>query len=705
MRYEYVGDCAVFLIDNPKSDQPSTRYLSLAGLAISRPSWDCLFEAVCRQTRGKSRGSQDLYIARFLRPLLAFFRQGQQTYPVTSADWRRLFVDFLRFFLIDQSHSGQSVRTRILQWRGVAMPAFAFWIEEGIIPCDVEVPGIDFRSEPSAASPPPLLGQPSIRTVERAAPLQKLLVDVGFGLTDSDYLNRIERECQGKIATLRTVCLNHWAAMRADHQTGHALAAEVTASNIDDCLREGSYRRRCPRNGRAALLTSPAFSDGHSWALAIARRLMSAGESLDCISVNALRSSPFFNPRAFRDGPYYPSLFTLSALPACAAGLMTRSTQFYRFLSIMSGVDVAAACALLIMEHPQFTPSSLQNAQLLNVRGRSFLEATDGDHTARFSIDKPRAGARKSAVLSALAQEIVTYVIEVTAPIRAVMRRCGHKAWRYLFLGQQDGGRFGPFKAEISTYLTLDRFSLIRLYPELVENGLTRGTLDFRRLRNTVGVLRWFATGSITEMSRCLGNTHQVALEHYLPPALLHAWNSRIVRRFQNTLIMLAAYEDDYLLAVTDFSTLGDLLHFMAQLIHDHRDGTSPIATELHARFGTRAQQTMHTPPRDQSDEQLLNIRCSARTFAYLYAFEEYSMRLDCWRREQVEPSSGLCAQSFIELARMIRHACEDPEISATMRELLDVEQLRDFHRAALAQQADLRNQFSRFSLNAAWST
>ena len=521
MRYEYAGDRAVFLLDNPKSTQPSKRYLSLAGLAISRPYADRLFDAVCRQTLGKSRGSQDLYVARFLRPLLAFFRHGPVPYPVTSADWQRVLVNFLRFFLIDQGHSSQSVRTRILQWRGVAMPAFAFWIDEDIIPRDVEVPRIDFRSEPCAASPPPLLGKPSSWTVERAEPLQKLLVDVGFGQTDSDYLGSIERDCQDKISALRTVCLNHWAAMRADHQTGHALAAKITPSDIDDCLREGRHRGRCPRNGRAAPLTSPAFADGHSWALAIARRLMSAGENLDCISVRGLRSSPFFGPRAFRDGPYYPALFTLSALPACAAGLMTKSTQFYRFLSILSGVDVAAACALLIMEHPQFTPSSLQNAQLLNVRGRFFLEATDGDHTVRFSIDKPRAGARKGAVLSPLAQGIVTYVLEVTAPIRAVMRRCGHKAWRYLFLGQQEGGRFGPFKAAISTYLTLDRFSLIRLYPELGEHGLTRGTLDFRRLRNTVGVLRWFATGSITEMSRSLGNTHQVALEHYLPPALV----------------------------------------------------------------------------------------------------------------------------------------------------------------------------------------
>jgi hypothetical protein len=706
VHYECVGDTAVFFIDNPKSDRPSKRKLSLVGLAIPRSAVDRLFDAVCRQTQGLSRRSKDSSIDCFLRPFLAFFRQGQQTYPVTSADWQMVLVNFLRFVLIDRSFSKKSVRSRIQNWRSLAMPVFSFWIEEDIIPCDVQVPGIDSKGETFAAAAPPLLGCRSTQTVVQGAPVRKLLVDVGFAQTDADFLLGVECECQEKIATLRRVCLKHWSAMRADHQTGTALASQITASQIDERLREGRFRKRVPGSKyTSALVTSTDFSDGHVWALAIAKRFLNAGEGSDCISLKVLRGSRFFKGFAFSNGTHYPALFELSALPACAADLMTKSTQLYRFLSILSGVDVAAACVLLMMEHPQFTSSSLQNAQLLNVRGRSYLEATDDNHSARFSLDKPRAGVRKSAVLSPLAQQIVTYVIEVTAPLRTRMRHGGHKAWRYLFLGQQLGGHFGPFRAGITLYLTKERFSLIRLYPELVDKGLTRGTLDFRRLRNTLGVLRWFATGSIVEMSRCLGNTYKVALEHYLPPALLQAWTTRIVRRFQNTLIVLAAHEEDYMLAVTDFSTLGDLLHFMAQLIHDHRDGDSPIATEIHTRLGARSRQEAHAPAtcRDPSDERLLNLRCSSKALAYLYAFAEYAAQLGAGRREQVDPSSGLCAQSFIELARMIRHACEDPHVSASMRELLDIEQLRCFHQAALAQQADLRVQFSRFSLSNAW--
>jgi hypothetical protein len=706
VRYGYVGDTAVFEFDNPKSVRPSKRNLSIAGLSISRPSLDRLFDAVCRQSQSFAVSSQFQSVESFLKPILAYFRQESQPYPVTSTDWQILLVNLLRFVLIDQGYSALSVRTRIENWQCTMMPRFQYWIEEDIIPCDVQVPGIDFRSEDLAVFKSPLLGHSSTHRVARSAPIQKLLVDVGFAQADADYLSNIERECHGKIAVLRAVCLKHWAAMKADHQTGATLAMQVPATDIDECLREGRYRKGIlGGKGPWAPLTSPAFPDGHLWALAIAKRLLTAGVDRECISLKTLRGSPFFAVNAFDHGSYYPALRALSALPAGAAEVMTCAQEFYRFLGVLSGIDVAAACTLLIMENPQFTPFSLQNAQLLNVRGRSYLEATDSKRSARFSVDKPRAGTRKSATLSVLSQEIVTYIIQVTAPLRTLMRRCGHKAWRYLFLGQQMGGRFGPFKVRMTHYLAQAPCSLVGLYPELQAQGLAPGTLDFRRLRNTVGVLRWFETGSIVEMSRSLGNTYQVALEHYLPPALLQAWNTRIIRRFQNTLVVLAAHDEDFLLAVTDFSTLNDLLHFMAQLVHDHSDGSSPIATEIHARFGAVAEgdEKSSAERRRPCDKRLLNLRCSSNSFAYLYAFAEYAVRLDTSQREQLDPSSGLCAQSFIELAEMIRHACENPQISDSIRELLDVKQLRSFHQTALAQQAVLRTQFSRFTLNHAW--
>jgi hypothetical protein len=516
------------------------------------------------------------------------------------------------------------------------------------------------------------------------------LVDIDFALDDADYLGRIEQECRLKIAALKSVCLKHWSTMRADHGSGAALASGIPEGTIEACIQNGEYRRLVPGAIVDSPLASAVLPDGHAWGLAVGKKFLRDGPALDCISVETLRASPFFKKDAFNCAPYYDALSHLSALPSGAIKRLSKTKQFYRFLGILSGVDVAAACCLLMIEHPQFTPSSLHYAQILNVRDRLYLDAG-----MRFSLDKPRAGARKYAVLSPLAQEIVSYVIEASAPIRALMRKAGHKAWRYLFLGLQEGGHVGPLHRNPTFPLTRDRDSLIRLYPELLDAGLTAGTLDFRCVRNTMGVLRWFETGSLVEMSRCLGNTQQVALTHYLPPALLHAWNARLIRRFQNTLIILAAHEEDYLLEVSDFASLGDLLQFITQLLEEHRDGTSPIASQLHSRFRKR--------DGDRADGRLLNVRCSARALACLYAFDAYATNLKESERTHVEPCCGLSAQHMIDLSRMIRHACENTQIGSSLHEVLDVEALRRCHREAVALEPALRSRFERFAFNNTW--
>ena len=697
MRYEIVDERAVFSLEDPKSERCAKRYVSFAGVALGRSARDALLDAVCRYARSGSRSSQDGCIVRFLKPFLACLRQDGLPYPKTQTQWQNLLLYFLRFYLLDQSYSTMSVPNRIQLWKGTVRPALAFLLEERIIPLGVEIPRVEPRREPLAGTPPPLLGQRTVTKVAQSTPRrQKLLVNLDFALNDADYLGRIERECREKIATLRDACLEHWNAMRADHRTGAALAKTISEEEIQARIRDGQYQDMAPGAWRSSALASAALPDGHLWALAVAQRMLRAGPDLNCICVEALRASPFFNRSAFDRPPYYDALERRSALAAHAKALVQNTVLFYRFLGILSAVDVAAACCLLMIEHPQFTSSSLTHAQLCDERGRLFLQASvEAGGALRFSVDKPRAGARKHATLSPIAEEIVTYVIETTAPIRTLMRASGHKAWRYLFLGQQHGGHLGPLKTTPMAALTGGGCNLIRLYPKLAKQGLVRGTLDYRRVRNTMGVLRWFETGSLVEMSRCLGNTRHVALTHYLPPALLHAWNARLIRRFQNTLIILAAHEEDYLLEVTDFTSFGDLLTFMAQLLEQHQDRTSPIASQLHARLGRRSSAC--------GDGRLLNVRCSVQSLAYLYAFDAYAAGLQESQRKQRDAVTGLSVQSFMDLSRMIRHACENPQLSGSLREILDIETLQRCHHEALAKQSDLRARFARFAFNSTW--
>ena len=704
MRYEFYSDRAVFMVENPKSEHPSKHLVSFAGISMDKVQIARLLDSLCRQVLGKSPVTQQRIVHVMLKPFVAFLRGEGLTYPVSSVDWQIFLIKFLHFFMIDRTYSQQSVQTRAKVWTTTIYTVFTLWIEEEIIPYDVEVPRIDLKSEVSPLSSAQLLGHRRRRKRRDDAPIQKLVVDVSFSRNDADYLTHLEQDCRAKIQAIRAACVTHWRAMRANHKTGKALAAKLTSAEVDTYFERRRYYKYSGNDARA--LTSPTLPDGHFWALAMTQRLLACGKDLKCISQPILRNSPHFRTPKFSPSKTrslsYPALSALNKLPV--AIMREGAAEFYSFLGMLSTLDVAAACSLLIIEHPQFTPRSLTNAQLLNVRGKLYIEATGTDGKFRFAVDKPRARKRKDAVLSSLALEIVSDVIDSTAPIRALMRRTGHKAWRYLFLGSFRGGVLGPFPTDPGRHLTRNPVSLISVYPELKEQGLTRGSFDFRRLRNTMGVLRWFESGSIVEMSRCLGNTEQVALEHYLPLALLNAWNVRIIRRFQNTLIMLAAHEEEYLLEVTDFSNFADLLHFMAQLIGDHRKGSSPIANEIHSRFGAHASRVQASGPiRDDSRDRLLSIRCSARSLAYLYAFDDYVTHLRKSEREYVDPMTGLSTQAFIDLSRMIRHACETRQVSEALHEQLDVAALGRMHQNALCQQDALRAQFARFSLRKEW--
>jgi hypothetical protein len=170
---------------------------------MSRAFVDRLLDALCRHARGQSCGAQGQFISRFLIPFLTFFRQGELTYPDSAADWQTLLINFLQFYLIDRSYSQQSVQTRIQMWRGAIAPVFASWREEKIIPRNVEIPKVDLKAESTAAADAPMLGRRRAMKTVVAAPVQKLLVDVGFAQNDADYLALVERECRTKVTMLR----------------------------------------------------------------------------------------------------------------------------------------------------------------------------------------------------------------------------------------------------------------------------------------------------------------------------------------------------------------------------------------------------------------------------------------------------------------------------------------------------------------------
>lgn len=713
MRYEIKNESVTFYLDNPKRAKETAVTQSFVGSGLSEKQVVALLDSLVKKLRGQSLSAQKNVASHLLRPIFAYFRMTGSSWPVTSTDWQLTVYRFFQFYLSDTNWSQASARQRMNEWQTVLGGLFEFFIEDEIIPRDVKIPKVDSKKIRSLAKNQSLLSQSRPRLADVSNQPKKLLVDISFGMTDADYLDDVEKKCRHLVGIIRDACQKHWNGLMRDEETGRQLAAQVLDAEIDKAIAAGRYEVPHPKRGSPIKYASPSHPQGHARALAIFRRMLSEGDDIGCVSREAIRASPFFPNQVFGGNAARRSYAALDALTAMTqeqwGALMTRA-RFHRFAGLLSNVDAAAACCLLTIEHPEFTSESLQDAKLLNVRGKPYLLLTDNNDHSILSIDKPRAGQRKSVVLTSVSQKLIGDIVRCTAPVREVLKRAGDKTWRYLFLGVKyhDGvpGYLGVVEGS-TVYLTCGGAStsvttaLTTLYPMLLENGLARGSFDYRRLRNTLGVIRWFETGSILEMSRRLGNTRKVALEHYLPPALLHAWNTRIIRRFQNTLIVLAAHDESYLLEVTDFTSMADLQHFIAQLIADYPGRTSPLADEVQRRLGSEQQREALSLV---STSGLLNIRLSPKSLGFLYSYADLALRtLEADELDKIDALSGLAPRQFTDMATLLRHAAESEKIHASLSESLDVPLLKQVHGEALMIQRGLDSHFAKLAIKLRW--
>lgn len=697
MRYELTETTITIFIDNPKKDAPRKTVLLYSNTKLTRAYVDVICNSLIRRGQGTSLATQRCYLYGFLRPLLKYFAFSQSLQPTNSNEWQVFLLQFYHFQLSSKESGPASAKSRLFSWISVVKVVFEFWVADGIIPCDVVVPSFKLKKIKSLAINQYTIGKSEIQPIPVMSAPQKLLANVNFSKDEANFLEDIERECRGKINAIKDVCLSHWDNLIKDMQTGIYIAKKLSPRDIDQVIQSGQYRQLIKRC-KPHYLGSPSHPEGYIWAVALCRLWLHSGKDRNCVAINTLKASEFFNS-SIGDGIKYQSLSLLTSMPGDAFKQLTFCAQLYRFVGILSNIDIAAACCLLTIEHPEFTSEALQSAKLYDANGKSYLQLTDKPESSILSLDKPRAGERKSVVLTPLSYKLIKDIIEVTTPIRKILRVSGDKTWKYLFLGYGRGGRLAQIDGlTVCLTATTKTLSLVRLYPTLSDNGLTLGTLDYRRIRTTMGVLKWFETGSIKEMSKRLGNSKRVVLEHYLPSALLHAWNTRIIRRFQNTLIVLASHDEEFLLDVTDFSSIADLQHFIAQIILEYPGNSSPVAAEVKSRLCT----TDTTTNIHYTD--VLNIRLSAKSLGYLYAFSDLAVKtLNPDKLCCVDTQSQLAPIRFVELARMIRHACENEQTKTYLSELLDLPKLRLMNQHAIAYQASIASHIHNLSIKQQW--
>lgn len=714
MRFEVRHGELVAVIANPRNTADSV--LGLAALGMISPLYlDPLLNSTQRYMLRLKFKSKKNVVGQVLRPFGTFLQWEYDNeiiirdLPVNIAGWQYLVLQFGLWYI---SHGGSkmTLENRCQEWRKKVSPWLKFLQEDGVIPLSVTWHNMRLPKE-SVRQPSPdrptLLGEfPAVKVDQNDLSLpsiDKTIIGPVFWSSEVEYLDEIEKKLRLRDKLLSQCLDDHWLRKVKDYRAGCKMLKVVGDLKWSKREQEENWKFECVmtfggagqgRGNRVKKfkVASPVNPDGHAWALRLMHKTLMVSSDVRCLQSKFLRLHPAVNCCFLADVKDTPVkvLRESSALVEAAFDLFSIDQIYYRFLGLLNATDMAVAIAILIQEHPNMTPESLAGAYLLNRNDKSYLLLTDKIGSKIFSIDKPRAKKRKYARLSHRAMRIVRHLLRVTQPVRDLLRRANNPHWRFLFLGISSSGKAArhlghPPNISAFNLHRADRgASLARLYPVLERNGIKSGTLDFMKIRASKGVLAWFEEGSTRACERKLGNSNRVTIEHYIPQSLLNAWNERIIRRFQNTVILLSAHDETYVLGLIDIPTVKDLEGFILQLIGEHPIHSSPVANKLHEVFGSKFGCDISSK-RSRSGQ--LYLQLSANSIALLLAYRKWaSENLSVDAQNEIDHVTGVAPKYFIDLAVMIQAVSVNNELGDKLKESLDVSKLKRYYHEALKQ-------------------
>lgn len=713
MRFEINGASIQAVITVPR--QNTLSYSDVSDLKIiPAEQLSVLLDFCVRYAEGKKATTQKIFISNALRPfgkyLNSHVARSSGNFPASFEDWQFLTLQFGLWY-ISHPDSKAELKTRCLNWQKSVCTWFDYLQEEGWLPLGVIWPDLRLPEETVALS-----SQDSTRLVGELphqhlddelemGVLNKTIAGPVFWSTEAEFLDDTEAKLRQRDQVLGDALLDYWVKLTRDYRNGQrllrSLSEEAWMLNEDTEWRITARRR---------LLTSPLNDDAHVWVLRFMHQQMRYSDDPKCLARSSLCAHPAVSNALFKQSSVTPvgPLLGLTALSPEQYRFLTLRHLFNRFAGIFNNTDLSVAVALLIREHPILNPCSIAGAKLLNTHAKSHFIVTEESGALIFSVDKPRAKSRKYVSLTRKAAQIFAHVLRVTAPVRALLKRAGHPHWRYLFLGDRAQGSLGhpaEIRPELLTGDASKGVTLLSLYPHLDQAGLVKGSVDFSKIRNTKGVLEWFDTGSIRAVAACLGNTEKTVVTHYIPKPLIIAWNERIIRRFQNTIIVLAARDEDWILAAVDMPNIQELHRFLAQIVCDLPKGSSPIADRFHEYFKEMTSNSQKSCDNDYVGSHI-QVRLSAGSLALLIAYRQWALKhLTDQAHTEVDHSTGVSPKYFIDLAGMLQAAALHTEMGEKLRECLDIAKLQRCYKHAITLVPDVFRQIRRLSIQSAWET
>jgi hypothetical protein len=338
---------------------------------------------------------------------------------------------------------------------------------------------------------------------------------------------------------------------------------------------------------------------------------------------------------------------------------------------------LGALCTLLVLEHPQLTPSALENWELFDKNGKmtGYKQVGGSYIIVVYKNRKGAAKAQQDITLNEYSQSIVKTLIGHTELARQYLKATPsteeyqESAWRYMLI--KANLNKASWSSDLGDNITVA--SMSSNYRQWVYNHcsslneadklLLSKSVGLRSGRKLRAIRTYIKTHSLREVAEVLGHetVNVDLLNKYLPSALMDFFNARWIRQFQNALIYIAMQESDYLFEAVDIKPEN-----LDEFLQNH--GIQDIP-ELFDKFTNDATLSLveKEEPRERFDEVTLTI--TKNVMRVLIAIKSI---VDCSKKLQDGQAFRDIVSTWYEAATLIlTEDARDSTINAERSELI----------------------------------
>jgi hypothetical protein len=580
-----------------------------------------------------------------LRSMQRFMTSKEIAFPKQDSDWDEYLGDHFEFTLDDLgTTSKRSPETRIKKWIQNAR-FYQAAQTSGLIPKSAFIPsahlsdGSRFRT-----SPRPPLGKLANAVSGASGEWNKQsLVSRDLCLDEDEFLCRISSSLSTAIQATVEGCEEYLTKMKAAHELGRSLIARIDEKDLERRVKTGDVYKD------GVHVTDLRNEDALSWILAGANYLLTETDSLHSLNFNTMAKFDFF--QKFR-GSYYRAKFSEKIRDTIGKlGIHTKniSENFARLLGHFSARDCAAMASILIIDQPKYPSTGLQAATLVNIDGEKLIEVQLDEKTIRFSVEKPRAEKYQSETLTPRSAEIFKYILKCTQKLRIKLDANNNPRSNFLFLTVTRDGIICP--GNIDNIMHSNGHTL---YQEIEHHfkGLhvDKETFSLGALRVTQGLITYFQTGSLYEVSLRLGNQVQTVKACYIPDWVQERRYIWMIRAFQAKMVLLATVDKPWALTASDFLTQDELKLFVSKQL---KKSKRPDAFSQH--FRSKFMNDHYSSTILEISKSNMAYEISEQSLTALYSLADYTIKNSNQKDlAKIDPILKISMDAIIQLKGLI---------------------------------------------------